>query len=90
MLCGDLGPNYETAAEIQMLRTIGADAVSMSTVPEVLVARQRDIRVLGIALIANMGTGLDSGKLSHKEVTEMAEKVKPKFTMLLQELIDKI
>lgn len=87
VFCWCLGPTYETAAEIQMLRRIGADAVSMSTVPEVLVARQRGMSVLGFAFIANRGTGLSQQKLTHEDVTRMAEIVKPRFSRLMAEII---
>lgn len=90
VFCWCLGPTYETAAEIQMLRRIGADAVSMSTVPEVLIARQRGLSVLGFAFIANMGTGLSQQKLSHEDVTRMAETVKPQFSLLIAEIVRRI
>ncbi len=64
------GPSYETPAEIRMLQRIGADAVGMSTVPEVLAARARGVRVLGISSITNAGAGLSGTALSHEEVLE--------------------
>ncbi len=67
---GVLGPSYETPAEIRMLQCLGADAVGMSTVPEVIVARARQIRVLGISSITNVAAGLSPHPLSHDEVLE--------------------
>ncbi len=67
---GLLGPTYETPAEIRMLQRIGADAVGMSTVPEVIAARARGMRVLGVSSITNPGAGLTAGVLSHEEVLE--------------------
>jgi len=65
---GVLGPTYETASEIRMLQRLGADAVGMSTVPEVIAARARGMRVLGISTISNLGTGIAAEPLSHDEV----------------------
>jgi purine-nucleoside phosphorylase len=70
------GPSYETPAEIKMSRTLGADAVGMSTVPEVIAARHMGMRVLGISCITNMAAGVLRKKLDHREVLEVAEKVK--------------
>ena len=70
------GPSYETPAEIRMLRTLGADAVGMSTVPEVIAARHMGIRVLGISCITNMAAGVTKRPLDHREVLEVGEKVK--------------
>lgn len=87
VLFASSGPTYETAAEVQMARKFGADAVSMSTVPEVLVARAYDIKVTGISCITNMATGLSTNPLSHEDVTAIAGQVKKKFQRLLRELI---
>ncbi len=77
------GPNYETPAEIRMFRTLGADAVGMSTVPEALVAAQCGIQVVGISCITNMAAGVLPQKLSHAEVVEIAAQVHDKFQNLL-------
>jgi purine-nucleoside phosphorylase len=83
---GLTGPTYETPAEIRMLRTLGADACGMSTVPEVIVARQCGMRVLGMSIITNMGAGMAS-PLHHSEVVEIAEKRKTDFQNLLSGII---
>lgn len=84
------GPSYETAAEVRMASIIGADALTMSTVPEVIAARQKGIRVLGISCITNLATGISDRKLDHKEVQETADKIKDKFIRLVTEVIGKI
>lgn len=81
------GPSYETAAEVKMVQKLGGDAVSMSTVPEVLVARALGIRVAGISCITNQATGISPNPLSHEEVTEIAGQVKPRFQKLVEALI---
>jgi len=85
---GLLGPNYETPAEIRMFRTLGADAVGMSTVPEVIVARHAGIEVLGFSCISNMAAGILDQPLSHAEVMETTERVKPKFLKLVLGIIE--
>ena len=84
------GPNYETPAEIRYLRTIGADAVGMSTVPEVLVARHCGLRVCGISCITNLAAGMGEGLLSHEEVKETADRVKVDFIRLVTALTSRM
>jgi purine-nucleoside phosphorylase len=81
------GPSYETPAEIRMCRTFGADAVGMSTIPEVIVANHMGIRVLGISCITNMAAGILPQKLTHEEVMDTAGKVFDTFASLLQGII---
>jgi len=78
------GPTYETPAEIRAFARLGADAVGMSTVPEVIVARQSGLRVAAVSCITNLAAGICSGKLSHAEVLETAERVKSLATVLLE------
>ena len=87
---GLLGPSYETPAEVRMLRLLGADAVGMSTVPEVIVARALGLRVLGISLISNLAAGISSLPLSHAEVMEAGAAVAPRFKRLVMELLPRI
>ena len=87
---GVLGPSYETPAEIRMMRVLGADAVGMSTVPEVIVARHAGLRVLGISCISNMAAGILDQPLSHHEVMETAERVKDKFIRLVKGIIPRV
>jgi len=84
------GPSFETPAEIRYLKTIGADLVGMSTVPEVIVARQMGIRVLGISCVTNMAAGILDRELSHEEVMETGERVKGQFVALLRAVIPAI
>lgn len=84
------GPSYETPAEINMLRIMGADAVGMSTVPEALVANYCGIKVLGISCITNSAAGVHPSRLSHSEVVETAAKVKDSFMKLLIGVIEEI
>lgn len=81
------GPSYETPAEIRMLRTLGADAVGMSTVPEVIVARHMGLRVLGLSCLTNMAAGITAASLDHKEVLEVGERVKAGLLEILARVI---
>jgi purine-nucleoside phosphorylase len=85
---GLLGPAYETPAEVRMLATLGADAVGMSTVLEVLAARQMGLQVLGISCISNLAAGLSGGPLSHEEVKETAARVQSRFEALLDGVLE--
>lgn len=84
------GPSYETPAEIRMLRTLGADAVGMSTVPEAIVARQMGMRVVGISCITNLAAGVIDQPIDHSEVIETGEHVRAEFTQLLGRVIPKL
>jgi purine-nucleoside phosphorylase len=84
---GLLGPSFETPAEIRMVRVLGADTVGMSTVSEVTVARHSGIEVLGFSCVTNMAAGILDQPLSHEEVMETGERVKPKFLKLLLGII---
>jgi purine-nucleoside phosphorylase len=88
--CGVRGPNYETPSEVEMLRKIGSDAVGMSTVPEVITANYLGMRVLGISCITNYAAGISPYKLSHEEVTRVANKVKDEFSTLIKEIVKRI
>jgi purine-nucleoside phosphorylase len=77
------GPSYETPAEIRMLRTLGADAVGMSTVPEVVAAAHMGVPVAGISCITNLAAGIGEKPLSHEEVAQTANRVKDVFASLL-------
>jgi purine-nucleoside phosphorylase len=85
-----LGPSYETPAEIRYLRTIGADAVGMSTVPEAIAARHMGVDVLGISCITNMAAGVLPEPLRHEEVMETARRVRGQFIALLEGIIEQL
>ena len=82
-----LGPSYETPAEIRMMRIMGADAVGMSTVAEVIAARHSGIEVIGISCISNMASGILNQPLSHLEVMETTERVKNRFLGLVKGIV---
>jgi purine-nucleoside phosphorylase len=87
---GLLGPSYETPAEIEYLRRMGADLVGMSTVAEVIVARHMKIKVLAISCVTNMAAGILDQPLSHAEVMETGERVKTIFEALLRAVLPRI
>jgi purine-nucleoside phosphorylase len=84
------GPSFETPAEIRYLRTIGADLVGMSTVPEVIAARHIGLEVLAIACVANMAAGITGEKITHEEVLETGERVRGRFLALVRAVVPKI
>jgi len=81
------GPNYESPAEIRALRTLGADTVGMSTVPEVIVANHTGIKTVGVSCVTNMAAGVSNEKLSHEEVQKTADMVKFKFKEVIKEFV---
>jgi len=85
-----LGPSYETPAEIRFLHIIGADLVGMSTVPEVIAARQMGIKVLAISCVTNMAAGILDQPITHEEVLETGRRIGGQFKNLLREIIPQI
>jgi purine-nucleoside phosphorylase len=88
--CGLLGPTYETPAEVRMLRVLGADAVGMSTVPEVVVARAMGMRVAGVSCITNLASGVSPRPLSHAEVIETTARIASQFETLVERLVARL
>jgi purine-nucleoside phosphorylase len=84
------GPSYETPAEIRFLRTIGADAVGMSTVPEAIVGRQMGLEILGMSCITNMAAGVLPQPLVHDEVMAVARRVRAEFSLLLEGIVGRL
>ena len=82
-----LGPSYETPAEIRMLQTLGADLVGMSTVPEVIAARQMGVRCFGLSLVTNLGAGLAATPPSHEEVVQEGRRAAARMQSLLTSLL---
>ena len=87
---GLLGPSYETRAEVRMLARLGADAIGMSTVPEVIVARALGMRVLGFSCITNLACGLAAAPITHEEVLEATARVAARLQRLVRGIVSKL
>jgi purine-nucleoside phosphorylase len=85
-----LGPSYETPAEIRAFRVMGADLVGMSTVPEVIAARQMGMKVLAISCVTNMAAGVTDAQINHQEVLEIGKRIAGQFKSLLKEVVPMI
>ncbi len=90
VLCALLGPAYETPAEVQMMKRLGASAACMSTIPEVIAARALGLRVLGISCITNSAAGISSEPLRHDDVQVVAAQVSERFRALLRGILNKL
>jgi len=88
--CGLLGPTYETPAEVRMLERLGADAVGMSTVPEVIMARAIGMRAVAVSCITNKAAGLSVEKLNHQEVMDAGKAVAGRFEALIIEFVRRL
>jgi len=88
VVCGMLGPSYETPAEIRALQVLGADAVSMSTIPEAIMAGYFGLKTWGVSLIANRAAGLSATQLSHEEVLTIGTSAVPRMVLLLKALLN--
>ncbi|MCU0622502.1 MAG: purine-nucleoside phosphorylase [Gemmatimonadaceae bacterium] len=88
--CGLTGPTYETPAEVRMLERLGADAVGMSTVPEVIAARAMGMRCAGVSVITNPAAGLSLTPLAHDEVVEVGRQVAPRFEALVEGFVARL
>jgi purine-nucleoside phosphorylase len=84
------GPSYETPAEIRMLRTLGAEVVGMSTVPEAIVARHAGMEVLGIALVSNAAAGVLGTPITHEEVLEAGRRAAPVLARLIERIVARL
>lgn len=84
------GPCFESPAEVRMARIVGADAVGMSTVPEIIAAKHCGLPTLAISCITNLAAGMSNKELSHEEVQEVANMVKGQFKALIKEIIERI
>jgi purine-nucleoside phosphorylase len=90
VLCSSKGPSYETGAESEFMRRIGADSACMSTAHEVLVANTLDLRVLGLSCISNLATGVGDAELSHDEVAEVVGRTVKRIVPFLKEVVREI
>lgn len=88
VLAGVLGPSYETPAEVRALRTLGADAVSMSTIPETIMAKYLGLEIVGLSFLANAAAGLGETKLDHADILKAGKTGSEQFSLLLPGLID--
>ena len=86
---GFSGPTYETPAEIKMARLLGADAVGMSTVPEIIVAKHASLKTIGISCITNLAAGMQES-LNHEEVVETTQRVKKTFKLFIKNILEAI